>query len=161
MPDGRAIDPRLFTEGKPLDLVGPLFIPLRRSGPALDVTLADFDMPVFRRPFADALEEIAPNQIQRFRAVVEGHDDAFDIVNVLPVVSCLDEKRSGVTYWSEVDGRPEKVGQYRMVIDPKVDGRRIGSEEIFRIAGWKIMLVVSDRVKHLLTNASGVALIQV
>lgn len=154
-PEDREIDPRLFTAGRRLDVAGPLRIPLRRPGEALDFTLADFDMPVLRADFADALAEAAGDDFQRIPVTVQGSDGRFDVLNVLPLVRCLDEERSGVSYWTEADGRPDKVGQYRMVADLRVRPEAVGPHRIFRVEGWKVALIVAEPVKRILEQARG------
>jgi hypothetical protein len=152
---GEEIDPRIFTAGKPVDLEGPLRIPLRRPGEPMDFTLADFGMPVLRTRFVEALAEVAPNEIQRFPAFVDGQFDSFEIVNVVQHVDCLDHQRTGVTYWTEEDGLPDLVGRLQTVVGLKVDLQRAEGHDIFRIEGWEIALVVSARIKEVLQHARG------
>lgn len=95
---GAEVDPRRLLDARPLELDGPLYIPLRRRGWPLDFTLADFDMPVLRSSYSRELQALAPESIPLFHAVIEGSSDFLGIVNVLSVADSLDEQRSDVDY---------------------------------------------------------------
>lgn len=152
---GREVDPRIFTEGKPVEVREPLHLPLRREGTRLDFTLADFGMPVLHSAFAKALAEVAPHEIQRFAASVEGTSEAFEIINVVTRVDCLDPERSSVSYWTEADGIPDLVGRLQTVVGLKVDPQRASGHHIFRLQGWEVALIVSEDVKDALQDARG------
>lgn len=152
---GETIDPRAFTEARAVECAVPLTVPVRRRGIPLDFTLADFDMPVLRSSFAMRLRELEPEAIQLIPSTVAGEAGAFDILNVLSVVDALDEERSAITYWREEDGRPERVGQYRMVLNMTLDPSRIGAHHVFRIKGWEVALVVSATARERLIGATG------
>jgi hypothetical protein len=97
------------------DLTQPLTIPLRRRSRALEFTLADFDMPVVHESLAARVSEQCEDDVQLFPAAVEGTVERYYIMNITNTVPCLDEKKSGVTYWGEQDGRPDLVGKYMIV----------------------------------------------
>jgi hypothetical protein len=149
-PSGDAVDPRLFTYGRPLPDPGPLYVELRRGGPALDFTLADFDMPIVSRELGVAIEAVAPGAVQRFPVTISGTAEPYEILNVVDVVHCLDERRSTVQYWQPSDGRPEKVGEYRMVVKETIDPLRAAGKHIFRLGGWTITLVADDTLRAIL-----------
>jgi hypothetical protein len=154
---GEPLDPRTFTAGKSLDVsqFSNLAIPLRRCGRPLDFTLADFDMPVMRADLAGGLERRCSGDVQLIPARVEGTPGDYSIVNFTQTVACLDEKRSGVTWWTPGDGRPEKVGQYMIVAHPQVDGTRVNGQLIFRIRGWENAIVVSEEIADLFSSKLG------
>lgn len=154
---GQEVDPRTFTSGGYVEIVGGLTISLRQAGTPLDFTLADLGMPVVRREIGELLTRIAPTEVQMIPAKVETQSVSYAIVNVIPVVRCLDEEKSEVMVWGESDGRPDKVGQYRMVTDMKIAPDRVGATQIFRIDGWKIALIVSQRVRDALSGVKGAA----
>jgi len=47
-----------------------------------------------------------------------------------------------------MDGRNDKLGQYRMVAKLVVDHNKTEGAEIFRIDGWDVPLIVSKRIKE-------------
>ena len=158
---GQKIDERVFTEGTPVGRVVPLWtgdttiavppfrIVPRECGVPLDFTFADFDMPVLKAELAEALTALAPDAIQRIPVDVESANGKYEIVNIIGKVKCLDEERCVYKWWTDADNRPEMVGRYRgvgpIVIKPELAAGR----NIFRIAGWEIAVVVSQRIKDL------------
>lgn len=134
-PTGEEVDARLFTEGRPVDLPTNLYITKRRCGRALDFTLADFDMPVVSAALASMLLDLARDCIQLLPAQVEDEQGELFILNVARTVPCISDAHSGVVRWSPCDGGPDKVGQYRMVVNPMLSEANHSGEAIFRAAG--------------------------
>jgi hypothetical protein len=96
------------------------------------------------------LEALAGPAIQRVPVTVEGQGAEFEILNVCELVQCVDERRSLLTKWTAADGRPEKVGQFRMIAKLKINPAAASGHHIFRVAGWPIALIASEEVKKLL-----------
>jgi len=136
-----------------VDVHDPLRVSLRTEGIALDFTFADFEMPVVTARVAELLETICGPDIQRIAVEVPGRNSAFEIINVVPCPNCIDRQRSEVEWWTEADGRPEKLGKPRMVTKLAIDNRKVGEHHIFRPDGWVVALVVSDVVKQAIENA--------
>ena len=162
-PGGNPVDPELFGEGRFLSIRTPLTISIRYKGEPLDWTFADFDMPVVSKRTAALLRNICGDDLQSFAATIDGYDGDFEVLNFLKVIRCLDEKKSDVMFWKEGDGRPDKVGQYRQVANMRIDSSQISDANIFRIAGWEIALIVSERIRHSLVEykTSGVRFVEV
>lgn len=156
---GADVDPRLFLEAQSVAVREPVRVGIRHDGTPLDFTLADFDMPVLRKDLAVAIAMLAPMDIQLISAFVDGSSTEYAILNALTKLHCLDEAASTVTYWTESDEEPERLGQYKMVIEPKVHIACVGSSKVFRIDGWEIALIVSDEIKRVLDQASGAMLL--
>jgi hypothetical protein len=144
---GALIDPELFRNGQLLNLRPPLTISIRYDGEPLDWTFADFNMPVVSKRTATLLRSMCGNDFQSFDATIEGYSGDFEVINFLKVIQCLDETKSDVMFWKEEDGRSDKVGQYRQVANMRIDSSQIVNADIFRIAGWEIALIVSERIK--------------
>ena len=155
---GEALDPRSFMTGEPVKVVAPLRIAMRRVGEPLSFTLADFDLPVIRTEVAAEIAAVAPRHVQRIPISVNEIGGGFEILNVLRVVDALDHRRSKITYWQPEDGRPDKVGLPKMVIDLAVDPALVGTAAIFRLANWRIALIVSETVADVLAALPGVQL---
>lgn len=149
-PTGREIDPRTFTQGAPVGSQPPLSLPLRQAGDKVGFNFCDFDMVVTPSAINAELEGLVGPAIQRIPVSVENSIGGFDILNVCELVQCIDEARSLVTKWTAADGRPEKVGQFRMIAKLKIDPAAASGHHIFRAAGWPIALIVSENVKSLL-----------
>jgi hypothetical protein len=152
---GYEIDPRIFTYAERLDIKPPFRLSQEIEGEPLDFTLSDFDLPVLRREFAEKLQELAPNDIQRFPVLIDGTHDQYDIINVLSLVRCLDHQRSELTYSSEEDSEPDEVGEVEMVVRLRIHQDQVGSHHVFRIREWQVPLIVSEAVKTILTSAVG------
>jgi hypothetical protein len=150
---GQALDPRLFTQGKHVDLPADLVVTKRRQGRPLDFTLADFDMPVVSRPLARLMLDAAQGCVQLIPTKVEGEEDDYFILNVTRTVPCISDAESLVMHWHASDGRPEKTGQYRMVAKPVLTTANHAGESIFRATGWEIMLLASGELASALLNS--------
>ncbi|WP_340680469.1 DUF1629 domain-containing protein [Paraglaciecola sp.] len=146
-PDGREIDPRLFTCGKPYGVETQLNLPLRRPGIPYIFNFCDFDMVVVSKHLNEELEQIVGSAIQRIPILVEGTNELFEILNVVDSIPSIDQERSEYLIWQEKDGRPEKVGQYRMFTKFIVDKAKVSGHKIFRPTEWPISLIVDDDIK--------------
>jgi len=147
---GMEVDPRDFTDGKKVKAKRFLTVPLRRPGKPLGFTLADFDMPVVTKEVGELIENIAPRDIQRIPVEISSQPLDYEIINVTTKIKCLDEKESEIMRWNEADGRPDRVGQYRMVTTLKITPELVTGSQIFRIDGWEIALIISETVKDAL-----------
>jgi hypothetical protein len=157
--DGVEIDPRIFRVGSQVDVQIPLVLPLRRQGKEVDFNFCDFDMVVTPRELNEAIEALVGGAVQRIPISISGAAGNYEILNVRGLVSCIDEARSDFLKWTQVDGRPEKTGQYRMFARLRISPQRATGHHIFRLAEWPIALVVSEEMKKLFEfrEVSGVA----
>jgi hypothetical protein len=148
-PAGNEVDPRIFTDGVPVSVHSSLTIPVRELGDKVDFNFCAFDMVVTPRAFNVELEKLVGSAIQRIPVTVEGEGDRFEILNICESVLCLDESRTEhVMKWTADDGRPDKIGKYRMIIGMKIDPAAAEGHHIFRVAGWYLALIVSEEVKR-------------
>jgi hypothetical protein len=147
---GLEIDPWQFREGRSLDLQGAPRLPLARSGGALDFSHTGLAIPVVSRRVKAVFERLGlQQQVQFFPAQVEGHAEPYFILNVLRIIRCIDEVRSEeIHHWKPEDGNPEKVGQYRVVSGMRIDPTQVGDAHIFRPWGWRVVTIVSERLKE-------------
>lgn len=151
--EARACNPDHLLRGEPVSTKTPLTVSIREGSIPLDLSLADFDVPILSERAAMVLEPIAATSIQLLRAnLEEGGEDVF-VMNALRVVECLDESRSEFTKWKLDDHRPDKAGQYRQVSRLRIDPKRAEGEAIFRVAGWRTALVVAQSVRDAFQGA--------
>jgi len=146
--DGGEIDAREFTYGKSYDGPRPANVPIQYQGKPVAFNFAAFDMPVVSERIASAIEEIAPGQVQRFPVLIDSRIPGYEILNAVCTEACLDESRAEVLKWLLEDGRPEKIGEYRMVVNLKIDSARARGRHVLRIRGWEVALIVSSDVKR-------------
>lgn len=115
----------------------------------------DFDhtgwgaIPVVSRRFADALESIAPDDIQRIPAIVEGEPDGeWEVLNVLARPDCMIHEKSKISYCPDDD--PERPGKPRGVMNLTIDPERAEGHHVLRPKDWEVALIVSEEAKNLL-----------
>ena len=151
---GQELNPWQFTKAHPVRVDGRPRIPLRVLGQPLDFTLGGLDIPVVHSKAAALLLELAPQDIQLIPVEVEGQTDSFSVLVATRLVQCIDDGASEeVRYWKPEDGRPEKVGQYRVVAGMRIDAAKVGDAQVFRTWGWTVALIVSERIKLALEHA--------
>lgn len=141
------IDPRIFTQGGRVEFPPDMCVRARRAGRELDFNFCDFDMVVASSEVGEKLLKIVGSAIQRIPVMIDSAAKAYEILNICKLVSCLDRDKSLFTEWSAKDGRPEKVGQLRMVARLKIDPAVAKGQHVFRIAEWPIAVIVSSNVK--------------
>jgi hypothetical protein len=148
--DGRKIQGWLFCKGQAVEWHGRLRIPIQYPGRALDCTIIYPEVPLVMRAARDLLQDVAGGDIQLFPAEVEAEPKvSCTLVNIAHSIKCLDEDKSNIMRWTEADGRPEKVGDYRMITKMVVDANKCGDRHhIFRLGGWHVAIMVSDLLKE-------------
>ena len=152
---GEAIDARRFTACERFGTIDePLRLPIQQSGRAARLTFGSFDMPVVDRALGASFAAAASGDVELVPAIAEDGSE-LSIANVLPCLDCIDESKTVGEKWTESHGRPDRVGRYRTIVHLFIDRSR-ADHEIFRVAGWKIALVVSDRFAH----ATGLAAVE-
>jgi hypothetical protein len=135
-----------LTAGISVDAEAPR-LEREQAGRALDFTMTTLDVPVATTALAEAISRLAGPNIQRIPALVAGQP-GYEILNSVVVMDALDERRSEYLKWGPNDGQADRVGDYRMVSRLRVDGARVpASAHFFRLRGWEIALIVSERAK--------------
>jgi hypothetical protein len=149
--DGQEVEPWQFTEGHSVEIRERLKMALRVAGTPLDFTLAGLDIPVVHARVASIFKELAPNDVQLLPVDIEGYPEQFSILVATHLIPCIDEKASDeVRHWKPEHGRPEKVGQYRVVSGMRIDHSKVGDAKVFRTWGWTVALIVSEEIKEAL-----------
>ena len=148
-----------FTRCRPFEPRVPLRIRVQEHGSIVDLTFAAFDIPVLSPRAVEILSSPLAEFCELVPVEVVGQPSGFAILNVLRAEDCVDERASELVIWKATDARPDKAGQYRQVtkLVLKPDLRL---PPIFRLAKFKIMLLVSDAVAELFRrhHLSGVVL---
>ncbi|WP_341249420.1 hypothetical protein [Cupriavidus pauculus] len=66
----------------------------------------------------------------------------------------MDEDLTGFSMfprWTEDDGQPDKVGDYR-INTLRIVPTKAAGHELFRVKGWLVALVCSERIRDLLIS---------
>ncbi|MFP2957966.1 imm11 family protein [Myxococcus sp. 1LA] len=157
-------DPWVFRAGRPIQVAGPLTIPIDEPGRAQDFSLAGVGLtPIVHVKVATLLVELAPDDVQTIPVRIKGHPDQYLILVATKRIRCIDERASKVQFWEPEDGLPEKVGQYYAVDDLRIDATKVGEAKVFRTEGWTQALIVSEDIKQALERmrATGAKFTQV
>lgn len=150
--NGSKIEPWAFITGQKYSGTDNLHVSLRREGSPVDFNFCDFDVIVTTQELNRSLKkEVGNNNIQCIPVEVESNKKiAYEILNVLDVIECIDENRSEFLKWSKEDRRPDKEGQYRMVTKLRIDPKKAIGHKLFRIKNWEIAVIVDEDIKKLL-----------
>jgi hypothetical protein len=148
--DGVEIDAREFCYGCPYLGPVPVDVPIQYPGRKVAFNLAAFDMPVVRDEIAGLLEKIDRRSVECFPLTVGTSMVGYVILNVRCREACVDEQRSLITRWRPEEGRPDKVGRYRMVSNLTIDPSRTHDRHIFRVEDFAIALIVSEVIRQAL-----------
>lgn len=157
-------NPWQFRIGEPAREQERVRIPIKVPGKPLGFSHAAFSIPIVDAKVASVFAELAPGDVQLVPVDVEGQPEGYFILNVTHVVKCIDDQAcEEVEYWTEEDGRPEKVGQYRNVAGMRIEPTKVGDAQVFRPWGWLVALVVSEDIKTALERigATGTRFVEV
>jgi len=146
-PAGRMVNPDSFTGGERVEVPDGLVVPVDNPGRPLDFSFGSLTMPVVTEPVGALLERIAPDDVQRIPVHVQGRTEPYEILNVVRIVDCIDRERTNGKLWTAEHGEPEEIGGYGMVFELRLDPNRIGDAQIFRPAGWIVVVAVTEEVK--------------
>jgi hypothetical protein len=138
-----------WKEEKIVEVRPPLALYRSYEGTPLDFTYTDSCMPVATKRVGDILGTIAGDDIQPFPVRVDRRDEAYEIINVVSVVDCLDTVRSEITWFEEGNAiRPDLAGEPSLVRNLMIDADRVGDHHVFRIKGWTLPIIVSEAIKQ-------------
>lgn len=149
-PDGSA--PRLIA-GIPLIDPPPLSAQVTHLGLVLDFSLTSFAVPITTHAVARAVSTTAGADVQSIPVRIAGQT-GMQVLNAVRIVRCVDESRSEFLKWTAQDHRADLAGQYRQITKLRLDPRAIPSDaHFFRVADWKVALIVSEAVKDAMDRA--------
>lgn len=137
-----------------------LDVGLVRNGLEMDFTFTEcYRVPVVSLKVKKALEDFHGLSFVPVRINGKICSTDYFILIVNDVVQCVDEKRSEFQKFEENDPvRPDKSGEYRAFMRLRIDEKSVGEKDVFRLKGFEIAVVISERVKSKLDfiGATGV-----
>ncbi|WP_155740236.1 imm11 family protein [Burkholderia territorii] len=149
---GGKLLPGTFWRGLRWDDPRPLATHIRQHGTPANFNHSGFAEYIVCAPIMDRLREIlGPSIIQGIPISIDGCLDKYEVLNVLDVVDCVDEDHSYFSRWTIEDGRPERVGEYKISL-LRIDPKRAKGHDLFRVKGWNIALVCSEKIKNFLQD---------
>jgi hypothetical protein len=155
--DGRPVYASTFTGAERYFGPAPWKLSIKHPGRPVAFHLGSFDMPVVTDEVAKVVQKIAPADVEFFPVTVGSLRVTYQILNVLRSEDCVDEDRADVIKWLPEDGRPDKIGSYRQVHPVFIKPGRYG--DIFRVKGWEIALIVSERMRAALETIDGLGIV--
>ena len=79
--------------------------------------------------------------------MVGGHA-GYEIINVLSLLTAINDEHSEIRRWTEKDGYPEKIGEYFGIGKLVLNGPIVDGHHIFRLTNWELPLIVSEKMKE-------------
>jgi len=144
-----------FGMGHPWDVNNRLRSRVREPGQAVSFSLGGLGDYFVKKTLMDALLAALPDgTVQAVPVDIEGAAEPYEILNVLDIVDCVDEDRTDFSLfprWTVEDGRPEKIGDYR-INTLRINPAAAAGHELFRVKGWLVGLVCSERIRDLLIS---------
>lgn len=141
-----ASEPRLRA-GIPLRHDRPLRASITRPGLALEFSLTSFGVPLASAAVSRAVAAAAGSDVECLAVSIAGQTGLM-VLNAVRLIRCIDESRSEFVKWTTDDHRADLAGQYRQVTRLALDSAKVPSDaHFFRIEGWPVALIVSDRVR--------------
>jgi hypothetical protein len=142
---GEEMEPWQFIEGMPLDIGGRMSCRLLRPGRPLDFSEAPPGIPVVGQRVVELLQRLGVEEVQFFPVRVGSQEELYFVLNATRLVDCIDEARCMRTErWKPEDGRPERVGEYRVVERMRIDPGKVGGARVFRTWGWPVLVVAAE-----------------
>lgn len=142
-----------FLDGKSLSPQGPLRARVGTRGRSLPFSVSSFGGPMANEKLSLAMVDASGDELQRFPVDIEGYSGFFAL-NATRTIRCLDESRTEFTKWTTADHRADLAGEYRMVIGVRILADLVPhSTSCFRIEGWTVVLVVSERLREAMERA--------
>jgi hypothetical protein len=158
MPNGSDISPWGFVTCRPFELGEKLMAEIGVDGKRTKVVFSTFGIVYVEQRIGRQIHRLAGKSVQLLPIEIQSVPEPFLVMNVLDEVACLDESRSKFAKWEPGNAeRPDKAGEYRSVYELFVDPRLAAGHDVFRIKGWRVALIVSEKIKDIIEEHDAVA----
>lgn len=157
--DGSEIDAWHFTMGTSYRGPTPRKVPIEHAGAERQFNIAALGMPVVSIEVASAIQSIQTSGVETFPVHIEGASREYAILNVLNRADCVDEDKSEIAKFEADDGRPDLIGEYRMIINLTIDPSRTKGHRLFRVARYEVALIASESIKRAIESFSDLGII--
>lgn len=130
-------------------------VDISQKGKPLDLTFGNFEILICNGKAA----EIFGNDVQKISITIKGEVAQYFIIVIKSELDCIDKEQSVFKTWeigNEI--RPDLAGTYQCFSKIVVDPKKINDQNIFRIKGFNVAVIVSSKIKNLFesNNFSGV-----
>ncbi len=144
---------RSLLDGEILSDVRALSSKVFERGSILDITFSAFSVPIITQRAREVFATHLSADTQTFDLTVEGRTEKFYALNITKSIKCISDEHSKFDRWSEADGLPDRVGQYRNMVNIVAQRDALGAAGIFRVDGWKFTIMVPEKAKAAIENA--------
>lgn len=146
--DGHEVPGSHFCRGKYFDRTTKLTIVPNVMGRPVDFRETSFGVPIVSKSFANAVEKIDSSAIQRIPVTVAPSTNGYEILNILPMLDCIDYDHTPLERWTE-DGYilPEKVGRIKGIFKLRIRPEETNGHHIFRLAEYHSVISISKELK--------------
>jgi len=149
----------LFNSSKRFGQLMPLFTEIQQEGRRVDFTFGAFDIPILNRSAMSVFRTFVGECVEFIPTKVEGERDDYFIMNIVAEADCLDEGASLIMWWKVEDGRPDKIGTYRMLAREVYDCNITALPPIFRLSKFSVRIMVRDDLRRAIDDAGLTGLI--
>ena len=142
-----------FTYANKIDealLASDLEVEIYKSGNSMDYTTTEgYVVPIVSVALRKALEFV--KDVQFIPIQIEGQ--LYYIMVLCSVIYCVDESASEFEKYLENDSiSADKTGDYKSFYRMKIDERKTRFKDMFRLGGYDIAIIVSEKVKNEIEN---------
>ncbi len=134
-----------------------LNISIRKKGIPIDITFADFGLPIVNEKIKDAIGE---DDAQYLPVKIPGIDANYYLMIIAIEVECVDELKSVFDKWLVDDPiRPDKAGQYKTIYKLIINPLQVPDQvNIFRLKSYNVDIIISDKLKSVFekNNVTGI-----
>lgn len=124
---------------------------------ATQASFGALGIPYIRPNMAEAILGLAGDEMQLIPVHVNDFDEDVFIVNILNKIKCVDESRSLFEKWAPGNKeRPDRVGEYKMIMKLFIDSDAAQGKNILRPWGWTTQVIVSEKMKEVVESISAV-----
>ena len=144
--DGSCVDIWAYTQCRRVQNPKTVPIIIKERGEYADYNyVAVAGVPLISQRLAGLLSEVARDDVQLIPAQIDAPGNWY-VANVLPRVDAINHERSIIHYRD--NDNPHRPGEPRGVIRLVIDPDRVAGLDIFRLFGWNVALIVSQRIKE-------------
>jgi hypothetical protein len=125
---------------------------IRDKGRRVNITFADFDLLI-----VDSLAKAIfhDTDVQFHPILVEDNNKSQDysIMTIIHGFDCLNEELSSFDKYEQHDEiRPDLAGNYKTIYKMKIDPKKVGDCDIFRLSKYEVAIIVSEKLKNKLVK---------
>lgn len=170
-----SIDSWPFRRGERIEVPDELWLPVSRPGRTLEVTFrggGGGGIIVVTQRIGALIETLAPEDVQRIPARVEGTDERYELLHVLSRIDCVDWEQTRAQARREGETRSEtgtlaslaplidraRLHRHVMSYDMTLNTEGIVGPRIFRVVDWDLYPVVTQELKAALEHEGATGL---